>query len=115
MRGRFSKFSAPQIRIRTSVWQGERVMVAIADNGPGMPETVQQKLFDPFFTTKPVGRGTGLGLSISYQIIVEKHNGMLHCESGPGKGTEFWLDIPLRQSREMHRAPENQLRELQSI
>jgi signal transduction histidine kinase len=53
-------------------------------------------LFDPFFTTKPVGKGTGLGLSISYQIVVEKHHGILKCLSQPGQGTEFWIEIPVR-------------------
>ncbi|MBD3563089.1 hybrid sensor histidine kinase/response regulator, partial [Planktothrix sp. FACHB-1355] len=51
-----------------------------------------------FFTTKPVGKGTGLGLSISYQIVVEKHGGQLKCISTPGKGAEFAIEIPIRQS-----------------
>lgn len=74
------------------------VVVRIQDNGPGIPASYQAKLFDPFFTTKPIGKGTGLGLSISYQIIVEKHNGVLHCTSEPGQGAEFWIEIPIRQN-----------------
>jgi signal transduction histidine kinase len=70
------------------------VVIRIRDNGPGMPENVIKRLFDPFFTTKPVGKGTGLGLSISYQIVVEKHGGMLKCLSEPGQGAEFWIEIP---------------------
>ena len=105
----------PQIRIRTLVWQGDRAVVAIADNGPGMPEAVRQQLFDPFFTTKPVGKGTGLGLSISYQVVVEKHGGQLRCKSEPGKGTEFWIEIPLPQNWEEYRDPRNQARPLQSL
>lgn len=73
------------------------VAIRIADNGAGMSETVRQRLFDPFFTTKPVGKGTGLGLSISYQIVVEKHGGRIHCVSTPGQGTEFAIEIPIRQ------------------
>jgi len=73
------------------------VVVRIADNGSGMTEVVRQRLFDPFFTTKPVGKGTGLGLSISYQIVVEKHGGYLQCNSEPGQGSEFVIEIPLRQ------------------
>ncbi|OLP18052.1 hybrid sensor histidine kinase/response regulator [Leptolyngbya sp. 'hensonii'] len=85
-----------QITIRTAVEQ-EWVKIAIADNGLGMPEKVCQQLFNPFFTTKPIGKGTGLGLSISYQIITKKHQGKLECFSQPGKGTEFVIQIPIRQ------------------
>jgi signal transduction histidine kinase len=73
------------------------VRIAIADNGPGMSESVRRRLFDPFFTTKPVGKGTGLGLSISYQIVVERHGGELKCFSEPGQGSEFVIEIPVRQ------------------
>ncbi|MBD2037419.1 PAS domain-containing protein [Leptolyngbya sp. FACHB-321] len=85
------------IRIRTEVCDSDRVLIAIADNGPGIPEAVRQKLFDPFFTTKPVGKGTGMGLSISYQIITERHGGSLQCQSSTGEGTEFLIEIPLKQ------------------
>jgi len=74
------------------------VIIRIKDNGNGMPEEVRQKIFDPFFTTKPVGQGTGLGLSISHQIIAEKHHGWLTCESEPGCGTEFMIEIPTHLS-----------------
>ncbi|NJL37212.1 MAG: GAF domain-containing sensor histidine kinase [Leptolyngbyaceae cyanobacterium SM1_4_3] len=70
------------------------VVIRIVDNGSGIPSAVKEKLFDPFFTTKPVGKGTGLGLSISYQIVVERHGGILKCFSEPGQGTEFWIEIP---------------------
>ncbi|MEB3338657.1 MAG: GAF domain-containing protein, partial [Leptolyngbyaceae bacterium] len=73
----------------------QHILIRIRDNGSGMPESVRQKLFDPFFTTKPVGKGTGLGLSISYQIVVEKHGGLLKCLSEPGQGSEFWIQIPV--------------------
>ncbi|MFB2977625.1 CBS domain-containing protein [Microseira sp. BLCC-F43] len=90
--------SSPQIRIRTEVINSDWVGIRIADNGPGMTESVRQKLFDPFFTTKPVGKGTGLGLSISYKIVVEKHGGRLNCVSALGQGTEFMIEIPIRQA-----------------
>ena len=86
---------APVIRIGTEVRDGDRVVIRIVDNGPGMTDEVSRRLFDPFFTTKPVGTGTGLGLSISYQIVVEKHAGQLVCISSPGKGAEFLVEIPL--------------------
>ncbi|WP_219729840.1 GAF domain-containing protein [Sodalinema gerasimenkoae] len=75
----------------------DSVTIRIRDNGPGIKSQMLEKLFDPFFTTKSVGKGTGLGLSIGYQIIVEKHRGRIWCESEPGKGTEFLMQIPLHQ------------------
>lgn len=95
----------PQIRICTEIMEvnsetipaQDCLAVRIHDNGPGMTPEIKQRAFDPFFTTKPVGLGTGLGLSISYQIVVEKHGGKLLCHSEIGKGTEFVIQIPLRQ------------------
>ncbi|PSB24946.1 ATP-binding protein [Stenomitos frigidus] len=89
-----------QITVRTTrlvALKAEWVEIAIADNGRGMPETVQQNVFNPFFTTKPAGKGTGMGLSISHQIITEKHGGKLKCTSTPGVGTEFVIQMPLQQ------------------
>lgn len=90
-----------QITIRTHVGElkgnVKSVVIHIADNGTGIPEAVRARVFDPFFTTKPVGKGTGLGLSISYQIVVDKHNGVFKCDSQPGVGTEFWIEIPVSQ------------------
>ncbi|UBF25955.1 AAA family ATPase [Kovacikia minuta CCNUW1] len=85
----------PRIQISTEVTENQWAVIRIRDNGPGMPEEVQQKIFDPFFTTKSVGKGTGLGLSISYQIIVDKHRGKLTCNSTPGEGTEFVVEVPI--------------------
>jgi PAS domain S-box-containing protein len=87
----------PQIRISTEVRDRNHVTIKIRDNGSGMTEQIKARLFDPFFTTKPVGKGTGLGLSISYQIVVDKHGGLLKCFSEPGKGTEFLIAIPICQ------------------
>jgi two-component system, NtrC family, sensor kinase len=86
-----------QITIRTITIDSQWVEIAIADNGSGMSEDVQQCIFNPFFTTKPIGKGTGMGLSISYQIITEKHGGKLKCSSKPGAGAEFFIQIPIRQ------------------
>jgi two-component system NtrC family sensor kinase len=81
------------------VFSAQSVVIRIADNGIGMTPAVKSRIFDPFFTTKPVGSGKGLGLSVSYQIVVEQHGGKLLCFSEPGKGAEFAIEIPLRQSR----------------
>ncbi|MDP5017075.1 MAG: ATP-binding protein [Dolichospermum sp.] len=86
-----------QIIIHTALADNNQVQIRIADNGQGISENIKSKLFDPFFTTKPIGKGTGLGLSISYDIIVNKHSGLLKCESEIGKGTEFLIEIPLYQ------------------
>ncbi|MDZ8033071.1 GAF domain-containing protein [Nostoc sp. DedSLP04] len=87
----------PTIQISTKVSADNyRLLIRITDNGPGMNEEVKKRIFDPFYTTKPVGKGTGLGLAISYQIIVEKHGGIMECISEPGKGTEFWIEIPIK-------------------
>ncbi len=87
-----------QITIQTETIHSTHVIIKIIDNGPGMSAAVKSRLFDPFFTTKPVGTGTGLGLSICYQIVVEKHGGSLWCVSEPEQGTEFWIEIPVKQN-----------------
>lgn len=89
--------NSSQITIRTSVSDSQSVEIAIADNAGGMPEQVKNLIFNPFFTTKPVGKGTGMGMAISYQIITEKHGGKLECFSTVGKGTEFIIQVPIRQ------------------
>lgn len=86
-----------KIWISTQVISHNQVQIAIADNGSGIPKTLQARIFDPFFTTKPIGKGTGLGLSISYQIITQKHHGKMWCYSTPGEGTKFVIEIPICQ------------------
>ncbi len=75
--------------------EGEWAICAISDNGPGIPAENLNKIFDPFFTTKPVGKGTGLGLSVSHDIIVNKHKGLIEVQSEVGKGTTFFIKLPL--------------------
>jgi signal transduction histidine kinase len=84
-----------QIQIATEVDSEQWIVIRIADNGTGIPESVKQRLFEPLFTTKPVGKGTGLGLSIAHQIVLEKHNGTLKVNSQEGMGTEFTIRIPI--------------------
>ncbi|MBC1224034.1 GAF domain-containing protein [Nostoc sp. UCD121] len=89
--------SVPTIHISTRISaDNSRLLIRISDNGPGMTPEIKKRIFDPFYTTKPVGRGTGLGLAISYQIICEKHGGIMECISEPGIGTEFWIEIPVK-------------------
>lgn len=86
------------ITISTQLEQ-QHVIIAIHNDGPGIPAHIQPRLFDPFFTTKPVGKGTGMGLSISYQIVSERHGGQLTCESSNDRGTTFKIMIPVHQNR----------------
>ncbi|MGK7903763.1 MAG: response regulator [Hormoscilla sp.] len=86
----------PTIHIRTKSLKEERVLVTIADNGPGIAESMKENIFDPFFTSKTVGKGRGLGLFISYQIIVEQHGGTINCVSSPERGAEFQIELPIK-------------------
>ena len=67
--------------------------LSFSDDGPGIPENVRSRIFEPFFTTKPEGEGTGLGLGIARQIV-QKHGGVLRCESAPG-WTRFEVRLPI--------------------
>ena len=73
---------------------GDRVEIAIRDNGTGIPPDVKDKMFNPFFTTKPAGEGTGLGLSISHDIIVKQHGGSIEVDTQPGAFTEIRVTLP---------------------
>ncbi|HIK50819.1 MAG TPA: response regulator [Oscillatoriales cyanobacterium M59_W2019_021] len=84
------------ISIRTGISPDRtKVAIEIADNGPGMPPEVRERIFDRLYTTKPPGKGMGLGLSISHQIVTEKHHGRLRCSSTLGEGTKFTIEIPV--------------------
>jgi two-component system NtrC family sensor kinase len=71
----------------------ERVVLRVADTGPGIAPEAAAKLFDPFYTTKPLGEGTGLGLFLAYGIA-ETHGGSLTASSTPGEGATFTLSLP---------------------
>jgi len=70
------------------------VQISITDNGPGIPDSIKDKIFQPFFTTKPTGKGTGLGLSLSYDII-NAHGGEIKVDSIEGEGTTFTIILPV--------------------
>jgi signal transduction histidine kinase len=84
-----------RLTVRTAR-DGDRVLVEIGDNGPGVPEAAAAHLFEPFYTTKPVGQGTGLGLDICWRIVVQRHHGDLRFSSSPGD-TRFQVLLPLTQ------------------
>ncbi len=82
------------ITVRTRL-DGDAVEISIADTGTGIPETERDKIFEPFFTTKEVGKGTGQGLSHAHSVIVKRHAGTLRFETEGGKGTTFFIRLPI--------------------
>ena len=75
---------------------GDRVLVEIGDNGPGIPRGGRRPRLEPFYTTKPVGQGTGLGLDSCWRIVVRRH-GDLRFTSAPGD-TRFQVLLPLTEN-----------------
>ncbi|MBC8100776.1 MAG: hypothetical protein H7Y11_15155, partial [Armatimonadetes bacterium] len=71
----------------------EHVVVRVWDNGPGIPEELQDRVFSPFFTTKRPGEGTGLGLHVCRQVV-EQLGGTITLESAAEKGTRFTIELP---------------------
>jgi signal transduction histidine kinase len=78
--------------------EGDRVLVEVGDDGPGVPEEIRERIFEPFFTTKDVGEGTGIGLDVSHRIVVGQHHGDLRVVSEPGH-TRFQVRLPLKRRR----------------
>ena len=70
-----------------------KVVIAVADTGSGIPESVLPHVFEPFFTTKEGGQGTGLGLAIAQQIAHE-HQGYIEVRSQVGEGSRFYVSLP---------------------
>jgi len=81
-----------KIAIETGLKEGY-VVIAISDNGAGIPEDISDKVFQPFFTTKGVGEGSGLGLSVCHGIVTA-HGGKIHFQSKAGHGTTFFVELP---------------------
>ncbi|MGD0355281.1 MAG: PAS domain S-box protein [Dehalococcoidia bacterium] len=87
-----SKKREGKIKVTTGL-EGSMVKITLADDGPGIPREMLERLFDPFFTTKEVGQGTGLGLSVCHGIVT-KHGGCIYADSVEGQGAVFTVELP---------------------
>jgi signal transduction histidine kinase len=96
-----------RITVGTRVIAGY-VEISIADTGDGIPESVRGRIFEPFVTTKEVGRGTGQGLALSRGLVVEKLKGSLHFETETGKGTTFFIRLPVSDTALQADSPNKQ-------
>jgi signal transduction histidine kinase/CheY-like chemotaxis protein len=83
-----------RIKVRTFRTKTGTGRFSVEDNGPGIPQSIRDRIFESYFTTKPVGVGTGIGLSIS-RSIVERHNGKVWFEEVPTGGARFIVELPL--------------------
>ncbi|MCP4217528.1 MAG: PAS domain S-box protein [bacterium] len=88
------KDRAPTFILRTVEDTEEMVRIEVEDNGPGMDETVSNRIFDPFYSTRSGDMASGLGLSIAYFIVTRNHGGSITVNSTPGKGTVFSILLP---------------------
>ncbi|MCC7143222.1 MAG: PAS domain-containing protein [Candidatus Eisenbacteria bacterium] len=79
------------------------VELSVADDGCGIPESIRDRIFDAFFTTKEPGRGTGQGLAIVHALVA-RHGGSLSLESEVGRGTTFFIRLPLEVPQERRTA-----------
>jgi len=91
--------SEPALNKTPTIWvstkkDGNRILISVRDNGPGIPSNIVDKIFQPFFTTKPTGQGTGLGLSLAYDIV-KAHGGELKVKTKEGEGSEFIVQLPV--------------------
>jgi two-component system OmpR family sensor kinase len=77
--------------------EGEHIVIAVADTGPGIAEEHLDNLFKPFYRATTDSRGAGLGLSIAYEIVA-LHGGTIEVESTVGMGSRFIVRIPLVKS-----------------
>ncbi len=81
------------VQMHTEAKVGPYVIIAVSDNGTGIPPEIVDRIFEPFFTTKEFGKGTGLGLSTAH-AIVKSHGGFINVYSEVGKGTTFRGFLP---------------------
>jgi len=81
---------------------GNGVEIVYSDNGVGMTPEVAKKIYDPFFTTKRGRGGSGLGMNIVYNLVTRTLGGEIRCESAPGKGAKFYINLPWEIDKNEH-------------
>jgi len=95
-RDAISKRDGGAIVVRTRLGEaGDRALLVVEDNGPGVPAELKDRVFAPYFTTKHVKGGTGLGLAIVHRIVSD-HGGRILVTDAPGGGARFTIELPLR-------------------
>jgi signal transduction histidine kinase len=75
---------------------GDNIRVSFADNGPGIPDEIKNRIFEPFYTTKDVGSGAGMGLTVAYDII-SAYGGTIEVNCPKEGGAVFTITLPLKR------------------
>jgi CheY-like chemotaxis protein/two-component sensor histidine kinase len=82
------------IIIEAATVKENKVRIIVSDNGPGIPDSIRNRVFEPFFTTKPEGQGTGLGLSFC-QNVADSHSGTIEIDREVSSGTRITFELPV--------------------
>jgi signal transduction histidine kinase len=75
---------------------GESIRLSFADNGPGIPDEIKNRIFDPFYTTRDVGSGAGMGLTVAYDII-SAYGGTIDVNCPEEGGAVFTITLPIKR------------------
>lgn len=95
------KYSREKVRIQVILERkGDIILLAVADNGPGIPPAYRQKIFDPFFRVpqNDTHDSKGYGLGLSYvRTIIQRHLGFITVQSDPAEGSRFTIHLPVEE------------------
>ena len=93
----FREKESGEIVVRASE-KNDQIYIELEDNGCGIPKKHHEKIFEPFYTTDYINQHSGLGLHLVYNIVTQKLNGTIECESEENQGTKFMISLPLDKS-----------------